>query len=274
MTRWLTGALLFCASLVAAACPLCIGAYRQSPAQELRSCGRRCWQSRPLTEQLPSRRGDQGRAATERHDRGRLFQADAAAREAQSRCCSCATPHGRCGSTLARSAPSTHAGCASSPQESAGRTCTRRSGEPASPSCCLISKIPSRWSPRSRTAIRKRAVRGAAALKSRLDAAKLRRWIDDPRSRTPSTYTLLLGIVGDEKDAARYEHGSMRRGKAGTRPTSAHARRRPGVARSLADDLDRRQVYPRSPGRRRSSKRRCSRSRCRATRTKRSRASG
>ncbi len=35
MTRWLTGALLFCASLVAAACPLCIGAYRQSPAQEL-----------------------------------------------------------------------------------------------------------------------------------------------------------------------------------------------------------------------------------------------
>ncbi len=37
MTRWLTGALLLCASVVAAACPLCIGAFRQSPAQELTS---------------------------------------------------------------------------------------------------------------------------------------------------------------------------------------------------------------------------------------------
>lgn len=35
MTRWLTGALLLCASVVATACPLCIGAYRPSPAQEL-----------------------------------------------------------------------------------------------------------------------------------------------------------------------------------------------------------------------------------------------
>ena len=37
MTRWLTGALLLCASVAAVACPLCIGAFRQSPAQELTS---------------------------------------------------------------------------------------------------------------------------------------------------------------------------------------------------------------------------------------------
>ncbi len=43
-------------------------------------------------------------------------------------------------------------------------------------------------------------------LKPRLDAAKLRRWIDDPRlAQRQSTYTLLLGIAGDERDAARYE---------------------------------------------------------------------
>ena len=35
MTRWLTGVLLLCASLAAAACPLCLGAFRQSPAQDL-----------------------------------------------------------------------------------------------------------------------------------------------------------------------------------------------------------------------------------------------
>jgi hypothetical protein len=48
-----------------------------------------------------------------------------------------------------------------------------------------------------------RVMRG---LKPRLDAAKIRRWIDDPQqsSRLP-VHTLLLGIAGDPNDAAQME---------------------------------------------------------------------
>ncbi len=43
-------------------------------------------------------------------------------------------------------------------------------------------------------------------LKLRLDAPTLRRWIDDPQlAQRQSMYTLLLGIAGDEKDAARFD---------------------------------------------------------------------
>jgi hypothetical protein len=43
-------------------------------------------------------------------------------------------------------------------------------------------------------------------LKPRLDASTLRHWVDDPQlAKRQSLYTLLLGIAGDERDAARYE---------------------------------------------------------------------
>jgi len=208
MTRWLTAALLFWASLVAAACPLCIGALRQSPAQELTSLRQAVLaiptagqQSYRVVEVIKGERPSNGVI-----DEG-SYKANAAALES-------GTPL-----LLVRdtSWPMwVNFGTLSVEHASwlrelaAGKRWTEMNADEWRARVALM--LPYLENPEPLVAeiaygeFASAPYAALRTLKPRLQAAKLRWWIDDPRlAQRQSTYTLLLGIAGDEKDAARYE---------------------------------------------------------------------
>jgi len=208
MMRWLIGALLLWASAVAVACPLCLGAGRHSPAQELTFL-------RHAVLAIPNANSNRYRVIEvikgERPPNGMIeegsFPADAAA----------------LGSTkpllLVRDATWTtwvSEGAVSAGhaqwlrQLAAGKRWTDMNADEWRVRAALM--LPYLEDPEPLVAeiaysdFASAPYAALRTLKPRLDAAKLRRWIDDPRlAQRQSTYTLLLGIAGDERDAARYE---------------------------------------------------------------------
>ena len=208
MTRWLTGALLFCASLVAAACPLCIGAYRQSPAQELTSL-RQAVLAIPTSDQSAYRVVEVIKG--ERPSNGVIEQGSVQANAA-------ATGSGK-PLLLVRDASwpmwvsfgTLGAEHASWLRElSAGKRWLDMNADEWRARVALM--LPYLESPEQIVAgiaydeFASAPYSALRTLKGRLDAPKLRQWIDDPRlAQRQSAYTLLLGIAGNEMDAARYE---------------------------------------------------------------------
>ncbi len=250
MTRWLTGALLFCASLVAAACPLCIGAYRQSPAQDLTSL-RQAVLAVPTADRSTYRVVEVIKG--ERPSNGVIeegsFKANAAA------------PGSGKPLLLVRDASwpmwvsfgTLGAEHASWLRElAAGKRWPDMNADEWRARVALM--LPYLESPEQMVAgiaydeFASAPYAALRTLKPRLDAPKLRRWIDDPR--LAQRQSALHAATGDcwrrngcsslrAADRCRVE------GQGRDQPRS-HARRGSGAARSLADGLGRRQVHPRS----------------------------
>jgi hypothetical protein len=208
MTRWLTGALLFCASLIAAACPLCIGAYRQSPAQELTSL-QQAVLAIPTTDQSAHRVVEVIKG--ERPPNGVIeegsFQANAAALGTGKPLLlvrDVSWPMWVNFGTIGAE----HAGWLR--QLAAGKRWTEMSADEWRARVALM--LPYLESPEplvAEIAYGEFASAPYAALlaaKSRLDAATIRRWLADPKLvARQSLYLLLLGAAGEARDATGLE---------------------------------------------------------------------
>jgi len=208
MTRWLTGALLLCASAVAVACPLCIGGVPHSPAQELTFL-RQAVLAVPTADGGSYRVVEMIRGERPRNDTIEIasFKADAAALRSGKplllvRDASWPTwvNEGTIGAQHAHLLR----------QLAAGKHWTEMNADEWRARVAVM--LPYLEDPEPLVAeiaygeFASAPYEALRTLKPRLAAAKLRRWIDDPRLvQRQSTYTLLLGIAGDERDAARYE---------------------------------------------------------------------
>jgi hypothetical protein len=208
MTRWLTGALLLCASAAAVACPLCIGALRHSPAQELTFL-RQAVLAVPTADQRSYRvveviKGD--RPPNGMIEEG-SFRTDAAALGSGKPL------------LLARDASWpmwVNVGALSAKHASwlrqfaAGKPWTEMNADEWQARVAFM--LPYLESPEPLVAeivygeIARAPYTVLLAVKSRLDAATIRRWLADPKlvARQP-LYLLLLGIDGDARDATDLE---------------------------------------------------------------------
>ena len=208
MTRWLLAALVLAAGFDAAACPLCLGAYQSSPAEQLLDMSRAVLAA-PAVDGHAYRVVETIKGA---RPSGGTIDASAVQLKAPAR--DSATPLlfvtddgwpmwisvGAIGATHARWLRAIAAG--KHPTEmSAAEWQTR-----------LELMLPGLESPEPLVAEIAYGEFAAApytallAMKSRLRASDIRRWLADPKlaARQPM-YLLLLGIAGDAHDAARLE---------------------------------------------------------------------
>ena len=211
MMRFLTGALLFCASLVAAACPLCMGAFQQSEAEELITSPNAVL-AVPTAD--PSRfrvievvKGERPAGGTVEGAYPRNSHAFEAAGSASDKALLLVRDDQPTWTILGRIGAD-HLGWLR--KLAAGKPAAQMSPEDWRVRAALVLPyLESREPLAAEMAYDELAAAPYPALrtlKSRLNAPAVRRWVADPErlARQP-TYLLLLGVAGNAQDAVRLE---------------------------------------------------------------------